>query len=264
MTALATQLNRGAGRFAKLFRLVAVVADDDDHEFAHAWALRSLWPPGLSVPGSDASPDLGSLMLRIPSGPWRELSSGRRQASDRNRPVDTKAKAKSAYERRLVAELAARGVDVVLADSYLPVFGPDVLKAFPGRILNVHPAITDPRSPHRIVGRTPTRDTYTRAAFGWIIVDDKRRLGIPPGRRSTVIWNGRRREVVEVPPVREGGVTVHVVTTDVDAGPVILSHRYVITDEMLSIDALRRMNARIRSELVPHALVKWRGRVLAS
>lgn len=262
LESLASQLRSGEGPFAQVFRLVAVVVDDDDDEFARAWSLGQLWPGSLAVPGVGARADLASLTLRIPSRPWRELRPTRGERKRDLRAV--KAKAKSAYEQRMVTVLAARGVGVVLADSYLPVFGPDMLRAFPGRILNVHPAITDVHSPHRIVGRTPTRDSYTRAAFGWIIVDDKRRLAIPPGPRVGVIWNGRSREAVEVPARREGGFTVHVVTAEVDAGPVILSERYVITDELLSMGALRRVNSQIRETLVPMALLRWHQGILAS
>jgi phosphoribosylglycinamide formyltransferase-1 len=45
------------------------------------------------------------------------------------------------YDRALVAELQARGVALVCLAGFMRLLGPDVLAAFPDRILNIHPAL---------------------------------------------------------------------------------------------------------------------------
>jgi folate-dependent phosphoribosylglycinamide formyltransferase PurN len=60
-----------------------------------------------------------------------------------------------------------------------------------------------------------------------------------------------------VPKCREGGVTIHIVTGSVDGGPIVLSDRYIIGEQLLSMGALRLVNSGMRKQLVPQALVKW-------
>ena len=69
--------------------------------------------------------------------------------------------------------------------------------------------------------------------------------------------DGKLRETVEVGENRETGVTVHVVTGEVDAGPVICCERYRITDDELSFNAIRMKNNLIKKELVPRALLTY-------
>ena len=48
---------------------------------------------------------------------------------------------KAAYEQRVAAVLREHGVDLVVLAGYMRVCGPDLLAAFPGRILNIHPSL---------------------------------------------------------------------------------------------------------------------------
>jgi phosphoribosylglycinamide formyltransferase-1 len=48
---------------------------------------------------------------------------------------------RAAYDRAMLALLRQRGVDVVALAGYMRVVGPELVRAFEGRMLNVHPAL---------------------------------------------------------------------------------------------------------------------------
>ena len=47
----------------------------------------------------------------------------------------------AALDARLAAELNAAGADLIILAGYMRPIGPAMLRAFPGRILNIHPAL---------------------------------------------------------------------------------------------------------------------------
>lgn len=48
---------------------------------------------------------------------------------------------KTAYEEHLAALLAGKGIDLICLAGYMRLLGPVLLDRFPGRILNIHPAL---------------------------------------------------------------------------------------------------------------------------
>ncbi|MFD2629556.1 phosphoribosylglycinamide formyltransferase [Oceanobacillus kapialis] len=48
---------------------------------------------------------------------------------------------KSAYEQELIAELNGAGVEWIFLAGYMRIVGPDLLGAFEGRIINIHPSL---------------------------------------------------------------------------------------------------------------------------
>lgn len=48
---------------------------------------------------------------------------------------------RDAYDEALVARLGAHGVEIVCLAGFMRVVGPRLLAAFPGRVLNIHPAL---------------------------------------------------------------------------------------------------------------------------
>ncbi|MHB0886183.1 MAG: phosphoribosylglycinamide formyltransferase [Bacillota bacterium] len=50
-------------------------------------------------------------------------------------------KGREAYERAVVAALRERGVDLVCLAGYMRLVGRGLLEAFPGRVVNIHPAL---------------------------------------------------------------------------------------------------------------------------
>jgi phosphoribosylglycinamide formyltransferase-1 len=132
---LASRLHDASDPLAQTFELAAVVIDDRDSELAPIMRSSPPWPPG-AVPRE--------LLLRMPSS-WRRLPRvpGERLDDFRVR----KQAAKARYEADVCAALARRGVDVIVSDSYMGLFGATMLAAFGGRILNVHPGVLEPGHP---------------------------------------------------------------------------------------------------------------------
>lgn len=48
---------------------------------------------------------------------------------------------KAAYERAILAELEAQGVDLVVLAGYMRLVGPTLLSAYEGRMINLHPSL---------------------------------------------------------------------------------------------------------------------------
>lgn len=242
---LAPRLHDARDPLGQAFELAAVVIDDTDRELA---ALTGTPPPW---PGDTVAPDL---VLRMPSS-WRRLSAEPGERADDFRVRKQVAKAR--YEADLCAALDRRGVDVIVSDSYMVLFGAAMLRAFGGRILNVHPGVLDPRHPAHTPGHTPTRDTFTRAVHGFVIVDDKRSVSPPPGEPRMVDYDGARRMAVAVPRVPIAGVSVHLVTDTVDEGPVLAGERWAFDPARITPERIRQGNYRLKDRVVSRALTAW-------
>ena len=67
------------------------------------------------------------------------------------------------FDRRMVEELTAAGVDTVALAGYMRLVTPVFLDAFPGRVLNIHPAVL-PASPARTARATPGSTAPSSAA----------------------------------------------------------------------------------------------------
>jgi phosphoribosylglycinamide formyltransferase-1 len=93
------------------------------------------------------------------------------------------------YERALVRELQARGVDMVCLAGFMRILAGPVIDAYPNAILNIHPALL-PSFPG---------------------VDG-------PGQ---ALAHG----------VKVSGVTVHIVTRELDAGPIVLQRTVLVLDD---------------------------------
>ena len=48
---------------------------------------------------------------------------------------------RDAYDRRLMEALSAEGIDIVLLAGFMRIVGPAIVRAFEGRLLNIHPAL---------------------------------------------------------------------------------------------------------------------------
>lgn len=55
--------------------------------------------------------------------------------------IPSKGKDRQSYDRELVEALRERQVDIVCLAGFMRVLGPEFVRAFPGRILNIHPAL---------------------------------------------------------------------------------------------------------------------------
>ena len=269
LEALTADLQRG-GALQASFTLNAIVCDDSEEEWQLAWQAGEPWPSELVVPScsrKDLAPcmakerTLSSLVKRVSSHPWRAL---RREAGEEPLAFkDRKAARKRTYELQLAAALEAANCDVVLCDSHLCILSEELLSRFEGRLLNVHPAITDLQSPHRLPGRTPSLDAYTRAVYGYVFVDDKlKAAGLAGLKRFEVEWDGRLRPAVSVPRSTIHGVTVHRMSTKVDEGEVLLSETFDLIHDArlqdLSVEVIRILTYRVKvGGIVTRALLHW-------
>jgi phosphoribosylglycinamide formyltransferase 1 len=95
---------------------------------------------------------------------------------------------RSAYTERLVKVLQAHAVDLVVMAGFGTVV-PDIVPAFPERVLNSHPALLP-------------------AFKGWHAVRDALAAG-----------------------VKVTGTTIHVVTAEVDAGPILAQEAVAVRDD---------------------------------
>ena len=251
LEAIARQLSAGDSSLSDRFNLVSVIVDDTDAQFEREWGVAELWPRNLEVcvtnfEGRSQRYSLGDLMVRIPSL-WTRI-----------KERDQKATAKSEYEQIIVDHLREKDVDLLVSDSYTRIIGPTLLDAYGGRILNVHPAITQVGDPDRLPGITPTRDAFTRAVHGYVIIDDKHAVDLPEGEVIEVEYRGGRHSAVRVPQSSLTGVTVHQVTDRVDNGPVVVSVKYAFPHvDGLTEEQIRTWNYAEKNELVPQALLNY-------
>ena len=109
---------------------------------------------------------------------------------------------RDAYDRAIVEILRAREVGLVCLAGYMRVVGPPLLKAFPNRILNIHPSL----------------------------------LPSFPGLHA-------QRQALEY-GVRVSGATVHFVSSQLDAGPIIVQTAVPV----LADDTVDTLSARILVE----------------
>lgn len=97
--------------------------------------------------------------------------------------VDPKGKSKEEFDRELVAALG--DVDLVCLIGYMKILTPVFVKAFKGKIINVHPALLPKYGGKGFYGQNV---------------------------HEAVLANGEK----------ESGMTIHFVTEDVDGGPILI------------------------------------------
>ena len=136
------------------------------------------------------------------------------------RGAPTRVIAPKAYGSRaeegaaIVAALGEAGADLVVLAGYARIFDPCVVRAYPSRILNVHPSLLP--------------------AFAG---------GMAPRPQRDALEAG----------VKVSGCTVHFVTEDVDAGPIIAQAAVPVLDD----DTVETLSARILEQehrLLPQAI----------
>ena len=114
--------------------------------------MRGVTDARVAVLASGGGTNLQALLDDPVVGPWIALVVSDRPAApalDRARGrgveavfVDPRAHAdRPAYDRALVELLRAARIDVVALAGFMRIVGPEMVRAFEGRILNVHPAL---------------------------------------------------------------------------------------------------------------------------
>ena len=103
--------------------------------------------------------------------------------------LDPKGLTREAYDERVTAALVEAGAQLVLMIGYMRIVSKAFVEAWRGRLLNVHPSLLP--------------------AFGGLM-------------------NKSVHEAVLAAGVAETGCTIHQVTEDVDAGPIVLQKRCAV------------------------------------
>ncbi len=139
--------------------------------------------------------------------------------------------ARRAYDECLADVLAVFAPDLVVLAGWMLLLSPEFLARFPGRVINVHPALL-PDDGGDVVA---TSRGAIPALRGGHAVPDALRAGLPVT-----------------------GATVHVVTDDLDAGPVLLRDEVPILPD----DDEATLHARIKAvehRLLPRAVASLLG-----
>lgn len=236
-----------AEEFAQAFELAMVFADDNNQFLDLARNIVHRWPLDATVPANDhQSASLEGLLVNVPSQQWRQIKNPDQKKIDKDK-----------YEAQVLGHLIRNRVDLVVSDSYLTLFDRILLHSYWETILNLHPAFTEIGNPNRLPGVTPTRDAYTKAKYGWIIIDDKKdKKTWPEGKPVDVEFEGRTRKAIPVPISYTTGVTVHVVDENIDAGPVVMAVDHTFTSDA-SYEKIRQGNYERKLKLLPEALLDY-------
>ena len=123
----------------------------------------------------------------------------------------------AAYSKALADEMVAAGIDLVVLAGFLTIFDEQVYEAFPNRILNVHPALI-------------------------------------PSFCGKGYYGLHVHEAALEKGVRVSGATVHIVTPECDAGPIILQKAVEVkendTPETLQVRIMEEAEWKILPEAV--------------
>ena len=123
----------------------------------------------------------------------------------------------AAYSRALADEMTAAGIDLVVLAGFLTIFDEQVYEAFPNRILNVHPALIP---------------SFCGKGFYGLHV----------------------HEAALAKGVKVSGATVHIVTPECDAGPIVLQKAVEVKQDDTPEVLQRRIMEEAEWRILPEAV----------
>ncbi|MBQ7252189.1 MAG: phosphoribosylglycinamide formyltransferase [Kiritimatiellae bacterium] len=130
------------------------------------------------------------------------------------------------YGERLLAALRAHGIDLVVLAGFLVILPANVVRAFPGRILNVHPSLI-------------------------------------PAFCGKGFYGLRVHEAALARGVKVTGATVHVVNEIPDGGPILLQKAVAVEDGDTPEILQRRVMEQAEWVLLPRAVEETARKILA-
>jgi phosphoribosylglycinamide formyltransferase-1 len=133
---------------------------------------------------------------------------------------------RQAYDRRLAAVLRAFEPDLIVLAGWMLILGPRFLDAFPGRIVNVHPALLSDGEGIEVL-----------TSYG----------PLPVLRGPRTVRDALRQRLPAT------GATVHYVTHSVDCGPVILREEVPVLPDDDEVRLHERIKA-VEHRLLPRAV----------
>ena len=123
----------------------------------------------------------------------------------------------AAYSKALADEMTAAGIDLVVLAGFLTIIDEQVYEAFPNRIINVHPALTP---------------AFCGKGFSGLHV----------------------HEAALAKGVKVSGATVHIVTPECDAGPIILQKAVDVKQDDTPEILQRRIMEEAEWKILPEAV----------
>ena len=123
----------------------------------------------------------------------------------------------AAYSKALADEMTAAGIDLVVLAGFLTIFDEQVYEAFPNKILNVHPALIP---------------SFCGKGFYGLHVHE------------AALEKG----------VMVSGATVHIVTPECDAGPIILQKAVAVMQDDTPETLQRRIMEEAEWKILPEAV----------
>ena len=123
----------------------------------------------------------------------------------------------AAYSKALADEMTAAGIDLVVLAGFLTIIDEQVYEAFPNRIINVHPALIP---------------SFCGKGFYGLHV----------------------HEAALAKGVRVSGATVHIVTPECDAGPIILQKAVEVMQDDTPETLQRRIMEEAEWKILPEAV----------
>ena len=123
----------------------------------------------------------------------------------------------AAYSKALACEMTAAGIDLVVLAGFLTIIDEQVYEAFPNRILNVHPALIP---------------SFCGKGFYGLHVHE------------AALSKG----------VKVSGATVHIVTPECDAGPIVLQKAVAVMQDDTPETLQRRIMEEAEWQILPEAV----------
>lgn len=123
----------------------------------------------------------------------------------------------AAYSKVLAETMKAEGIDLVVLAGFLTIFDEQVYEAFPNRILNVHPALI-------------------------------------PAFCGKGMYGLHVHEAALAKGVKLSGATVHIVTPECDAGPIVLQKAVEVRQDDTPETLQRRIMEEAEWQILPEAV----------
>ncbi len=178
------------------------------------------------------NPDLAEIRLVIS---FKPTSAGLEWAKEAGYPAlylpwlawKKNGRSRQEFDRALVELLKKRQIELVVLAGWGLLLSPSFLEQFPGRVINIHPAL---------LTETVQED-----------------IALEDGRRIPVFRGNHALEDAWAAGVPATGCTVHVVTNEMDVGPVILRQEVPRLEGDKVEDLSQRVHA-AEDKLYPRAL----------
>lgn len=132
--------------------------------------------------------------------------------------IDPQNRTREEFDREMILELVRRKIDLVVLVGYMRILTPEFVRAFSGRIINVHPALLPKFGGKKFFGRSV---------------------------HEAVLASGER----------ETGMTIHYVTDEIDGGPIIVQKRVAVSPDDTP-DTLKEKVQALEKEWYPRVIKK--------